>query len=373
MTLSREPSLLPALLALSLLVASLLPAGANDAAFGGSAASPYPVHTKEIRMVSEDITIRSDAKSGAWLYTCDFVFENLSEDPITILMGMPLLSMSEGEEDFIATHPSDEQAVPAGTPMVWNFTATVDGRSVPVTEGKPIKKGIGKFPGFGTAYTWPMRFDGRANRNARHVYKPRRVPGPKRRNHAIRRVRNTYKLGYNYSLGDTFLDYILVTGGLWHDGRIGRSRLRVILDDPYYVLPKKNNYRGFVSSAGTIKPAGYKVTGVGGKIVIEWDLRNFAPKDDLQVAFRSRERFIRDHAEALKDADPRKRRNLPYAAHGYPFKNRDLRDYFATLLYPSGNTAFKESDFSDYSREMITRAKRQEAEARYRAWHSLNE
>ncbi len=354
MTLSQEAHPLPAFRAFSLLVASLLPAGANDTAFGGSAASPYPVHTREIRMVSEDITIRS-AAFGAWLYTCDFVFENLSEDPVAILMGMPFFRMSEGEEDFIASHPADEQAVPAGKPMVWNFTATVDGRSVPVTEGKPTVKDLSGTL-YRTAYTWPIRFDGRAARSVRHVYKPGRVPGPKRRNHAIRRVRNTYKLGSTDSLGSTFLDYILKTGALWHDGRIGRSRLRVILDWPSWVLPKKTPGGLFA-----IKPAGYKVTGVGGKIVIEWDLRNFAPKEDLAVAFRSREYFIRDHAEKMKDADPRKLRNLPYAAHGYPFKDRGLRDYFATLLYPSGNTAFKESDFSKNSRALIAGVKRLEA------------
>ena len=163
MTISREASPLPAFLALSLLVASLLPAGANDTAFGGSAASPYPVHTSEIRMVSENITIKSDAKSGAWLYTCDFVFENLSEDPVTIMMGMPFFRMSEGDEDFIASQPSDEQAVPAGKPMVWNFTATVDGRSVPVTEGTPTVNDLSGTL-YRIAYTWPMRFDGRAAR-----------------------------------------------------------------------------------------------------------------------------------------------------------------------------------------------------------------
>ena len=361
MTLSQEAHPLPAFLSLSLLVASLLPAGANDTAFGGSAASPYPVHTSEIRMVSENITIKSDAESGAWLYTCDFVFENLSEDPVTIMMGMPFFRMSEGEEDFIASHPSDENAVPAGKPMVWNFTATVDGRSVPVTEGKPTVNPDLLANHYKIAYTWPMRFDGRAARSVRHTYKPGRVPGAKRRNHAIRRVRNTYKLGYTYSLGDNFLDYILKTGGLWHDGRIGRSRLRVILDDPHYVLPKKNEDARFASVAGTIKPAGYKVTGGGGKIVIEWDLRNFAPKEDLEIIFRHRELFIRDDAENMKGADPRKLRNLPYAAHGYPFKDQGLRDYFATLLYPRGNKAFKESDFSKSSRALIAGVKRLEA------------
>jgi hypothetical protein len=361
MTISREASPLPAFLALSLLVASLLPAGANDTAFGGSAASPYPVHTSEIRMVSENITIKSDAKSGAWLYTCDFVFENLSEDPVTIMMGMPFFRMSEGDEDFIASQPSDEQAVPAGKPMVWNFTATVDGRSVPVTEGTPTVNDLSGTL-YRIAYTWPMRFDGRAARGVRNAYKPRRVPRAKRRNHSIRRVRNTYKLGYTYSLGDSFLDYILKTGGLWHDGRIGRSRLRVILDDPHYVLPKKNApLAPLASVSGIIKPAGYKITGGGGKIVIEWDLRNFAPKEDLKVVFRLRELFIRDYAGKMKDADPRKLRNLPYAAHGYPFKDQGLRDYFATLLYPRGNKAFKESDFSKNSRKIIATANYLEA------------
>ena len=38
-------------------------------------------------------------------------------------------------------------------------------------------------------------------------------------------------------------------------------------------------------------------------------------------------------------------------------------DYFATLLYPLGNKAFKESDFSENSRELIATVKRLEAKA----------
>ena len=92
-------SVLPALPILFLLATSFFPAGANDTAFGGSAASPYPVHTKEVRMVSEDITIRSDARTGNWLYTCEFVFENLSEEPVSILMGMPFSAMTADAEE----------------------------------------------------------------------------------------------------------------------------------------------------------------------------------------------------------------------------------------------------------------------------------
>ena len=362
MTLPQEAHPLPAFLALSLLVASLPPASANDTAFGGSAASPYPVHTGKIRMVSENITIESDAASGAWLYTCDFVFENLSDDPVTIMMGMPFIRMGNEENDFMASRPYDEKEIPVGKPLVWNFTATVDGRSVPVTEGKPTVNPDLLEEHYKVAYTWPMRFAGRAARSVRHTYKPRRVPGGKRRNHAIRKVRNTYKLAYTSSAGDNFLDYILKTGGLWHDGRIGRSRLKVILDDPRYVLPRKDLPMDATMS-GTITPAGYEITSGGGKIVIEWDLRNFAPREDLQVVLRHRELFIRDQAGRMKRADLRKLRNLPYAAHGYVFRDRGLRDYFATLLYPLGNKAFKESDFSENSRELIATVKRLEAKA----------
>ena len=64
-----------------------------------------------------------------------------------------------------------------------------------------------------------------------------------------------------------------------------------------------------------------------------------------------------DRAQGL-----RRLRNLPYAAHGYPFKNKTLRDYFATLWYPMHDPSFKESDFSKMSRKLIADAKREEAE-----------
>ena len=63
----------------------------------------------------------------------------------------------------------------------------------------------------------------------------------------------------------------------------------------------------------------------------------------------------------MKYADLRKLRNLPYAAHGYVFKDQGLRDYFATLLYPLGNKPFKESDFSENSRKLISEVTRLEA------------
>ncbi len=338
----RMPRIILSIISLSAFLA--LPSVGNDTAFGGTAASPYPVHTKEIRMASEHITIRSDASSASWLYTCDFVFENMSSDPVTIMMGMPFFTMGDEEnEEFNAVLPKDEQAIAAGKPLVWKFTAAVDGKPVRVTEGKPIVNPELLGSDYKVAYTWPMHFPGGSTR----------------------KVRNTYKLAYTNSAGDNFLDYILKTGGLWHNGKIGRSRLTVILDDERYILPVADKPRG-ATMAGTITPGGYKVRSKGEQVVIEWDLRNFAPTQDLQVVLRDRELFIMDELEKKSPAEMTRSelrilRNFPYAAHGYVFKDQSLRNYYATLWYPMENPDFKEADLSKRSKELISAVKRLEA------------
>ena len=321
----------------------MLPSVGNDTAFGGTAASPYPVHTKEVRMVSEHITIRSEASSSSWLYVCDFVFENMSNDPVTIMMGMPFFTMGDEENgEFNAVLPTDEQAIAVGKPLVWKFTAAVDGKAVRVTEGKPTVNPDLLGSDYKVAYTWPMHFPGGATR----------------------KVRNTYKLAYTSSAGDNFLDYILKTGGLWHDGKIGRSQLTVILDDERYILPVSDKPLD-ATMAGTIAPSGYQVSSKGEQVVIEWDLRNFAPTQDLQVVLRDRELLIMDELEKKSPAEMTRSelrilRNFPYAAHGYVFKDQSLRNYYATLWYPMENPDFKEGDLSEHSKELISTVKRLE-------------
>ena len=249
----------------------------------------------------------------------------------------------EEKGEFNAVLPTDEQAVAVGKPLVWKFTAAVDGKAVRVTEGKPTVNPELLGSDYKGAYTWPMRFQGGATR----------------------KVRNTYKLAYTSSGGDNFLDYILKTGGLWHNGKIGRSRLTVILDDGRYILPVDDKPRD-ATMAGTITPGGYKVSSKGEQVVIEWDLKNFAPTQDLQVVLRDRELFIMDEVEKKSSAgmtrsELRKLRNFPYAAHGYVFKDQSLRDYYATLWYPKTNPGFKEADHSERSKELISTVKRLEA------------
>ncbi len=67
------------LLTLSFLI-SFQSVHANDTAFGGSAAAPYPIHTDEIRMVSENITIKTNAEDSSWIYVCEFTFSTVKAE-----------------------------------------------------------------------------------------------------------------------------------------------------------------------------------------------------------------------------------------------------------------------------------------------------
>ena len=88
-------------------------AHANDTSFGGTASDPYPIHTKEIRMVSEDITIKSNA--GSWIYTCDFTFKNVSNKPVKLLMGMPFSKRIKSDDEMLSI-PLGAKAPPDGQP-----------------------------------------------------------------------------------------------------------------------------------------------------------------------------------------------------------------------------------------------------------------
>lgn len=315
---------------------------ANDTAFGGTASSPYPIHTQEIRMVSEEITIKSDAKDGAWIYNCDFVFKNVSDKSVELMMGMPFSRRTASEDEMLSI-PRSEKVPEKGQPIVWDFKTFVNGKKLRSTRVKPVVNP--QIPDFEykVAYTWPIRFR----------------PG------AVHKVRNTYKLAYTGdSNGYLYAEYILKTGGLWHDGTIGRSRLKVILDDPGYILHKENKNPSYPY----IRPEGYKVSSKGNKITIDWDLKMFKPTQDLEVRFQDRLALLvfsdilnRHDFSGLDREELRRLRNIPYALYGYTFKDPELKKYFATKWYVNQNKDFSESLFSKDVLSYIQRVKDHES------------
>ena len=233
-------------------------AHANDTSFGGDASDPYPIHTKEIRMVSEDITIKSNA--GSWIYTCDFTFKNVSNKPVKLLMGMPFSKRIKSDDEMLSVPPG-AKAPPDGQPLVWEFKTFVNGRKLRSTKVSPIVNPKLPSMDYKVAYTWLIHFR----------------PG------ATHKVRNTYKLAQTMdSGGRLYAEYILKTGGLWHDGTIGRSKLKVILDNSGFLIEK-----GKLGNVYRMTPKGHKMSIKNGNIVIEWDLKNFKPTEDLMVVFKN--------------------------------------------------------------------------------------
>ena len=321
------------------LILSTQVAQANDTAFGGTASDPYPIHTDEIRMVSEDITIKSNAEDGSWIYTCEFKFKNMSRKTVNLLMGMPFSKRTKSDDEMI-TVPKGAKAPPDGQPLVWEFETFVNGRKLRSTKVVPVVNPKIPSMDYKVAYTWPIRFR----------------PG------ATHRVRNTYKLSYTSdSGGNLYAEYILKTGGLWYDGTIGRSKLKVILDDPSFLLKKEAGDYAFEP-----KPEGYKMSFKNNKIVYEWDLKNFKPTEDLMVVFKSSNYvFWLDHNELVHQKDfsgyskerLRQIRNLPYALNGYIFKDRELAKYYDSKWIIPKDKNFSDSNFSKSERKFIERVK----------------
>ena len=312
---------------------------ANDTAFGGTASDPYPIHTDEIRMVSEDITIKSNAEDGSWIYICEFKFKNMSRKTVNLLMGMPFSKRTKSDDEMI-TVPKGAKAPPDGQPLVWEFETFVNGRKLRSTKVVPVVNPKIPSMDYKVAYTWPIRFR----------------PG------ATHRVRNTYKLSYTSdSGGHLYAEYILKTGGLWYDGTIGRSKLKVILDDPRYLYEKGLKKRPFAPT-----PKGHKMSVKNGNIVFEWDLKNFKPTEDLMVVFKSgnavlwldyNEIINKENFSGYSKERLRQIRNLPYALNGYIFKDRELKKYYDSKWIVPKDKNFSDSNFSEFERKFIERVK----------------
>ena len=332
------------LLGLSFLFSSQS-AHANDTAFGGTASAPYPIHTKEIRMVSEDITIKSNASDGSWIYICEFRFKNVSNKTVNLLMGMPFSKRTKSDDEMI-TVPRGAKAPPDGQPLVWEFKTFVNSRKLRSTKVIPIVNPKHPSMDYKVAYTWPIRFR----------------PG------ATHRVRNTYKLAYTTdSGGRLYAEYILKTGGLWHDGTIGRSKLKVILDDPGFLLEKGKPEEAFQTT-----PKGHEMSIKNGNIIIEWDLKNFKPTEDLMAVFKKgnavlgidyNELLYRENFSGYSKEELRRIRNLPYALNGYIFKDPELKKYYDSKWIVPKNKNFSDSNFPEYIRNFIKRVKSFEVKA----------
>jgi hypothetical protein len=327
-----------ALLLLAATLALAPAALANDGVYGGSGTLPMPLTTTEIAMVEEHVVLRWDSKRKAWNVRCEFVFENTSREPVALTVGFPFPVVDAQGGDVSA--PEGQRPAEPDRPLVWNFRTQVDGRSVRAREARTITNPALPDVSYEFAYLWDVSFP------------------PQRRV----RVRNTYQHGISaVADGTQWAAYALKTGTLWKGGRIGRSRIEVIVEDRRLALCPPE-YGG---GAARVLPDGGVARNTPKGVEVRWDLADFEPKDDVSVCLmdldaRARSSFWeleqRD-LSALSLAELRLARNGIYAAHGYRFRDRALAAHFAQQWWYRPDPRFKAAKLSPEERALVSRIK----------------
>ncbi len=285
----------------------VLPCLANDTAFGGSGAAPYPVTTGDVEMVAERIVLRTDVANNRVLATCDFTFRNTSSAPVKLQIGFPFAPRDDEGDLSI---PEKQRAPRGGEPVVWDFAATVRGKPVPTRKALPAKNP--KLPELEYRVAW--------------LFDVEFAPGE------TVPVRHTYALGLTQVAdGTVWIDYVLKTGGLWKGGRIGRSQLEVHAEHAFMACD------GTPYAVDPDRPKGATRADDAKGLHWRWDLRGFTPTEDLRVCLVSRHALAsqalyeyesRKPRDEMSVAELRLLRNFYFAMHGYAFRSRDLQEFF---------------------------------------------
>ncbi len=302
------------LIALALLLLTAPAALANDGTWGGTGSDLVPLEEKRIRMAREDILIEyvPVKKYGPrWLITANYEFHNPTDASVTVVMGFPE-RFCDGESDC---------GSPDNHHTFFDMKTTVDGKPAPVRIGNVSRE----------AHDWAPEL-GRV-----HLFDVTIAPG------ATTKVVHTYHHGYaGSSMGDSSLYYITKTGSLWN-GPIDHARFTIRF--PYrpwgLVYPKTYNLKS------------YATRGRAGKLSTElvFEQERWTPTQDLYLSFGSPMTLgsdcpqihpamlgealetpslaaAREHFGQLDDDALRRCRNLPYAVHGYAFKDKELQKFF---------------------------------------------
>lgn len=318
-------------------------ASANDGVYGGNGTHPMPLTTGDVEMVEEHVVLTFNHERRAWEVRCDFWFENKSDQTVKLQVGFPFPVYNPDHGDISV--PKKAKEPKAGRPLVWDFQTKVRGKKVKVRETRTVKNP--KLPDldYEFAYLWDAEFK----------------PGEKVQ------ITNTYTHGEALTVDGTMgARYVLKTGGLWKGGKIGRSRLELHVPHPRIVLCADH----MASDGGSVvKPAGGKVSTDAKGLHIHWDLKNFAPKEDLEVCLYDLDQGAHMMFAGLVDADLaamdkkalRILRNEVYALHGYVFKSKDLQDHFAKEWWYRPDPSFKADRLTKEQREFVRKIKAEEA------------
>lgn len=287
------------LLAVSLVLAALASASANDSSMGGSGQDLIPERSSAVRMVSEDIRIVREQGMSEWSILAKYVFLNTSREPVALAMGFPEHRCDpDGDNDCNGDGHFREMRTLVRGAEVQHRIGAVSSRSPWHTE-------------LGQVFVFDVTFGAEESVTVEHAYK---VSGG----------------GSVYAFG---LDYVTRTGRNWN-GPIGHARFTVELPEAPSAVLENRAY-----------PLLERRYTTGTRVEYVYEHRNWVPTqnfsfvglhlDTLATAFEcptwadGPESGLQDASlRHWTDAQLRLCRNLPYAIHGMPFRDRALTRTF---------------------------------------------
>jgi hypothetical protein len=300
-------------LAAALLLVGGLRAEANDSTFGGAGSDLIPLKETRVRMAAEDIVL--EQRGGRWHITARYTFENPTDAAVTLRLGFP-------EE---RCHPDADCAEDGG--VFRGMVTSVRGEVVPQQTGT-VSPESDWAPSLGRVFLYTVVFQPRERVEVVHRY-----------NHAM-----------SSSVDGRFVTYITRTGALW-SGPIGSARFTIrALERPWVLL----HSRSFKLSSYTEqrKDARTAVT----ELVFE--MKDWTPTEDLFVGLygaqfgvrcpgslyfvgATPEEELREELRELSEEELRTCRNMPYAHHGYIFKDEALNAAFYRAAVEDGEETFR--------------------------------
>lgn len=304
---------------------------ANDGVFGGEGAHPMPMETSAVRMADEIVTLTLDPKARAWKVHTSFIFENTTDEAVTLTVGFPFQA-TEGMAD-------DEDG--PGEPIVWDFETRVRDEVVEARRGETSVN-----PGhpdlvYAYAYLSEVTF------------------APGERVH----IENTYQHGVAVNReGVAFASYVLQTGATWKGGRIGHARLSVEVPSWRWALCPPDH----ADVGPPARPAGFATSPRHGApgFEVHWSLADHAPREDLFVCLVDLDAYasmrfatgLSDTPLDGLDADSRERlRDTVYALRGRPFADADQRAHFEGKWWYRPDPTFTEARLSDEERAFVAK------------------
>lgn len=338
-----------------LLLATALPAMANDGAFFATGNTLVPLKETTIRLKKEILNLE---RKGDWMQV-DIYFEFFNPGPDKELTVGFVTPPAEGDvTDEDARHP-----------QVSDFMVMVNEAILPYKIAKMDQTGFkvdAKIAeGYDFVYYFTIRF-AKGITVIRHSY--------------------MYRGGGSVEAAKDF-DYRLTTGATWANSAIDDFELNIDMgDDSYFSVPASFN----------TTPANWQVSGIGRvsknsapvpymaeggdllKMVylrkgrLQYRATNFKPTKDLSITFwhlhnevslwcdkstkndfdNIREFIWGDSIQAtvqqMTDADLRLYRNLNFARHGYDFKDEALKKIFSKFNWYIPDPAIKTDNTPDY-------------------------